>query len=109
MESIAPDLTALAPEVWLVATIVVTVIADLVFGKKGTTAVGVLALVGAGFSAALLQRHAEGRVYALHARAQTRGRGDSLEAAQLLDQWLEETRPRLPPNISLQVYDEEGD
>lgn len=50
MESIAPDLTALAPEVWLVATIVVTVIADLVFGRKGTTVVGVLALVGAGFA-----------------------------------------------------------
>jgi len=32
--------------------------------------------------------------------------GDSFEAAGVLAQWLEDTRPTLPPDIRLQVYDE---
>jgi len=32
--------------------------------------------------------------------------GDSLKAAELLDRWLEETRPLLSPGIELLVYDE---
>ncbi len=32
--------------------------------------------------------------------------GDSLEAANVLEQWLEETLPRLPPGIEVTVYDE---
>ncbi|MEW5770174.1 MAG: efflux RND transporter permease subunit [Pseudomonadota bacterium] len=36
-------------------------------------------------------------------RAET---GNSLKAAKALNAWLEETRPRLPPNVQLQVYDE---
>jgi len=33
-------------------------------------------------------------------------KGDSLDAARILEQWLEDTRPRLPPGIELRVYDE---
>ncbi|MGD8307821.1 MAG: efflux RND transporter permease subunit [Chromatiales bacterium] len=36
-------------------------------------------------------------------RAET---GDSFEAAAALDDWLADTRPRLPPGIELEVYDE---
>jgi multidrug efflux pump subunit AcrB len=32
--------------------------------------------------------------------------GDSLEAAKVLQSWVEETRPRLPPGVELTVYDE---
>ncbi|MCP5416261.1 MAG: efflux RND transporter permease subunit [Chromatiaceae bacterium] len=32
--------------------------------------------------------------------------GNSLAAARLLEEWLEKTRPGLPPNISIKVYDE---
>jgi len=32
--------------------------------------------------------------------------GDSLDAAEILDLWLEETRPTLPPGIDVLVYDE---
>ena len=32
--------------------------------------------------------------------------GDSLESAQVLDQWLEQTRPTLPPSLTLEVYDQ---
>ncbi|MCP3869727.1 MAG: efflux RND transporter permease subunit [Gammaproteobacteria bacterium] len=32
--------------------------------------------------------------------------GDSLQAAEILDRWLADIRPRLPPNIEIQVYDE---
>ncbi len=32
--------------------------------------------------------------------------GDSLEAAQILQNWLEETRPQLPPSITIQVFSE---
>ena len=32
--------------------------------------------------------------------------GNSLEAARVLERWLEETRPGLPPTIKLKVYDE---
>ena len=32
--------------------------------------------------------------------------GDSLKAAQILDQWLQEVRPTLAPNVHLQVYDQ---
>ncbi len=32
--------------------------------------------------------------------------GDSLESAEILRQWLERTRPRLPPNIEIQVFNE---
>jgi multidrug efflux pump subunit AcrB len=32
--------------------------------------------------------------------------GDSLEAAKVIEQWLEDTRPTLPPGIELRVYDE---
>ena len=31
---------------------------------------------------------------------------DSLQSARILDNWLEKTRPTLPPNIHLQVFDE---
>ncbi|MBW0148397.1 efflux RND transporter permease subunit [Marinobacter arenosus] len=32
--------------------------------------------------------------------------GNSLAAAQVLEQWLEETRPTLPPSLKLEVYDQ---
>ena len=32
--------------------------------------------------------------------------GDSLESARILQDWLAETRPQLPPNIELQVFNE---
>lgn len=32
--------------------------------------------------------------------------GDSLESAQVLDDWLKETRPTLPPSLTLEVYDQ---
>ncbi len=32
-------------------------------------------------------------------------RGDALKAARIMAQWLEDVRPTLPPQISLQVYD----
>ncbi|MEE2762790.1 MAG: efflux RND transporter permease subunit [Pseudomonadota bacterium] len=32
--------------------------------------------------------------------------GDSLESAQVLDTWLEQTRPTLPPSLTLEVYDQ---
>ena len=32
--------------------------------------------------------------------------GDSLEAAQILQDWLAETRPQLPPSIEIQVFNE---
>jgi multidrug efflux pump subunit AcrB len=32
--------------------------------------------------------------------------GDSLKSARILNEWLAETRPQLPPSISLTVYDE---
>ena len=32
--------------------------------------------------------------------------GDSLEAARILQNWLDETRPQLPPGIKLQVFNE---
>jgi len=32
--------------------------------------------------------------------------GDSLEAAEILQNWLEKTRPQLPPNIEIQVFNE---
>ena len=32
--------------------------------------------------------------------------GDSLESAQVLDDWLEKTRPTLPPSLTLEVYDQ---
>lgn len=32
--------------------------------------------------------------------------GNSLEAAEVLDQWLADTRPTLPPLVDLEVYDE---
>ena len=32
--------------------------------------------------------------------------GDSLEAAQILSDWLEETRPKMPPGVELYLYDE---
>ncbi|MBE9561481.1 MAG: efflux RND transporter permease subunit, partial [Proteobacteria bacterium] len=32
--------------------------------------------------------------------------GDSLKSAKILHNWLEKTRPKLPPNIQLQVYNE---
>lgn len=31
---------------------------------------------------------------------------DSLESARIMDQWLTETRPRLPPGVEITVYDE---
>ena len=40
------DLTALGPELWLTGAIVVTLLADLVVGKRWPAAVGVLALAG---------------------------------------------------------------
>ncbi len=40
------DLKAIAPEIWLVGTLLVTLIADLVIGKRSQTTVGVLALLG---------------------------------------------------------------
>lgn len=45
---IVSDLRALAPELWLVATIVVTVIADLLFGSSRRAVIGTLALAGVG-------------------------------------------------------------
>ena len=33
-------------------------------------------------------------------------RGDSLKAAQILDKWLADERPRLPAGVSLQVFDQ---
>ncbi|NNE63093.1 MAG: efflux RND transporter permease subunit, partial [Gammaproteobacteria bacterium] len=30
--------------------------------------------------------------------------GDSLESAEILQQWLDETRPKLPPNIEIEVF-----
>ena len=30
--------------------------------------------------------------------------GDSLESAEILQQWLDETRPKLPPNIKIEVF-----
>ncbi len=32
--------------------------------------------------------------------------GDSLESAEILDNWLQETRPLLPPNIEIQAFNE---
>lgn len=32
--------------------------------------------------------------------------GDSLESAQVLEKWLEQTRPTLPPSLTLEVYDQ---
>jgi len=32
--------------------------------------------------------------------------GDSLKAAEVLEKWLADTRPTLPPGVNLQVYDE---
>jgi multidrug efflux pump subunit AcrB len=32
--------------------------------------------------------------------------GDSLEAAEILQYWLDQTRPQLPPNIEIQVFNE---
>jgi len=32
--------------------------------------------------------------------------GDSLKAAEILQNWLEKTRPQLPPNIEIQVFNE---
>ena len=32
--------------------------------------------------------------------------GDSLASAQVLDDWLEKTRPTLPPSLTLEVYDQ---
>ncbi len=32
--------------------------------------------------------------------------GDSLEAAQILEDWVQKTRPQLPPNIEIQVFNE---
>jgi multidrug efflux pump subunit AcrB len=32
--------------------------------------------------------------------------GDSLEAAEILQNWLDKTRPQLPPNIEIQVFNE---
>ena len=37
--------------------------------------------------------------------SRTRG-ADSLESAQILRRWVEETRPGLPPGIGLHIYDE---
>jgi multidrug efflux pump subunit AcrB len=37
-------------------------------------------------------------------RAET---GDSLKAAEILHGWLEQARPRLPPSVQIQVYDEQ--
>ncbi|MCB9897861.1 MAG: NADH-quinone oxidoreductase subunit N [Planctomycetes bacterium] len=47
---IVNDLHALAPELWLVATIVVTVVADLVFGASRRALLGTLALAGVGMA-----------------------------------------------------------
>lgn len=33
-------------------------------------------------------------------------KGDSLESAEILQQWLDETRPTLPPSIEIQVFNE---
>ncbi len=33
-------------------------------------------------------------------------RGDSLKAANILNAWLEDARPKLPPNVQIAVYDE---
>ncbi len=38
--------------------------------------------------------------------AQRAATGDTLESASILRRWVEETRPTLPPGISLTVYDE---
>ena len=32
--------------------------------------------------------------------------GDSLESAQILEKWLEKTRPQLPPSVQLEVFNE---
>ena len=51
---ILTDLTALSPELWLVATIVLTLLADLVWRERGHLPVALFALVGTGFALASL-------------------------------------------------------
>jgi multidrug efflux pump subunit AcrB len=43
---------------------------------------------------------------AINMTLQRAEQGNSLEAARILDDWLEETRARLPENIEITVYDE---
>ena len=43
---------------------------------------------------------------AVELRLQRAERGDSLVAARILEKWVEETRPRLPPGVELTVFDE---
>lgn len=51
-----------------------------------------------------LEVNGEPAVELLLKRAET---GDSLKAAEILNAWLEQARPRLPPNMRIQVYDEQ--
>lgn len=51
-----------------------------------------------------LEVNGEPAVELLLKRAET---GNSLEAAKILNTWLTEARPRLPPNLRLAVYDEQ--
>lgn len=50
-----------------------------------------------------LEVHGQPAVELLLKRAET---GNSLQAAKALNAWLEEARPRLPPSVQIQVYDE---
>lgn len=43
---------------------------------------------------------------AVELRLQRAERGNSLVAARILEKWIEETRPRLPPGVELTVFDE---
>jgi multidrug efflux pump subunit AcrB len=50
-----------------------------------------------------ISRHGEPAVELLLQRAEA---GDSLAAAKVLDEWLADTRPQLPPSVELEVHDE---
>ncbi len=38
--------------------------------------------------------------------AQRTENADALDSARILEQWIEDTRPRLPPSVSLELYDQ---
>jgi multidrug efflux pump subunit AcrB len=59
---------------------------------------------GARDNSLFLEVNGQPAVELLLKRAET---GNSLKAAGILNAWLEEARPRLPPTVQIQVYDEQ--
>jgi len=67
------DLAALAPELWLTAAIVATVVADLFVGVRGRALVGTLALTGIGLALWSLAHPAEDMPHRVFGLIQTDG------------------------------------